>query len=233
MNIPEFSNESLSAGAAVATAILTFFLVLAAIWAGFIANKTMKASQEASKAAQEANDQARRDSIAQTRPYVYAEVVPGLSGTTTYDLKITNTGLSAARNLTLGFEPQDAQGNASDDIVQALDRFFQAPRMLPPGSSIRTWWRIISVHNEGKPDERRAVWGMPEAGVLTVRYTSKDPYVEHEDQFEVMLDERAPLWPVPEGGLNTPKRGSGAYTWLSHFYELGKTMVRRIGEINR
>jgi len=227
VNIPDFFNESLAAWAAVATAILTLPIAFTAVWAGVNAKKTLDASREA-------NEQARVDSIAQTRPYVYAEVVPGLSGTTTYDLKITNTGRSAARNLTLSFEPQDDQSNTADDIVQALERFFKAPRVLPPGSSIRTWWRIINVDNDGKPDERRSTSGMPEAGVLTVRYTSEDPYAEHEDQFEVMLDERAPLWPVPEDGLNTPERNDAdVYTWLKHFYELGKTMVRRIGEINR
>jgi len=88
-----------------ATAVLTLAILVMAVFAWRTAKATLKASEEAShaaavsaKAAQEANEQARLDSIAQTRPYVFVEVKPGLAAVGTWDLRVTNNGQSPARD---------------------------------------------------------------------------------------------------------------------------------------
>lgn len=58
---------------------------------------TARAGYRTMVASQRANEQARRDSIAQTRPYVFVEILPGLAGLSCYDIRITNTGKSSAR----------------------------------------------------------------------------------------------------------------------------------------
>jgi hypothetical protein len=92
-------------------------------------------------AAREANQQARRESFEQRRPYVFAEVVPGLAGATTWDLRVTNSRHSAARKLVLGY---DKLPENRDDVAAASKDMFVTPRTLPrmrrtrrPGSELR------------------------------------------------------------------------------------------------
>jgi len=87
MTGPSWSDQ-LSAWSTFAIAVMTLVLVVAAIWAGVTAIVTLRASKQASEAAvasaeaaRAANEQARLDSIEQTRPNVYVEILPGLSGT--------------------------------------------------------------------------------------------------------------------------------------------------------
>lgn len=124
--------------AALVTAAATVALVVAVV-AWWTARATLAASRRASEAAEAANEQARLDSIAQTRPYVYVEVVPGLAGMDTYDVRVFNSGRSAARGLTLDYDSWPAQ---PDSIVQALEKMFHTPRILPPGCSLRAVWRL-------------------------------------------------------------------------------------------
>lgn len=96
--------ESVAAWSSFATAVFTLGLLVAAVWAGFTAVSAMRASKAASNAAAEANEQMKLDSIAQTRPYVYADIVPSLAGRRHFDLRITNVGKTAARNLHIQFD---------------------------------------------------------------------------------------------------------------------------------
>ena len=64
-----------------------------------MACKAWKTAKETLEAQREAYEQSRKDSIAQTRPYISATIVPGLQGMGIYDLLIKNSGKSAARNL--------------------------------------------------------------------------------------------------------------------------------------
>ena len=99
----------------------------------------MHASKAASDAAAEANEQMKLDSIAQTRPYVYAEIVPSLGGTDAYDLRVTNVGRTAARNLYIQFNNWPKK---IDDVAEHVKILFETERTLPPGCSIRTYWRL-------------------------------------------------------------------------------------------
>lgn len=106
-----------------------------------------RAATASAAAALAANEQARFDSIEQTRPYVYADVVPGLAGLHTWDLGVANVGKSAARELTLDYDSWPAP---MDDVATAVHEWFHhTPRTLPPGCSIRALWRPEGDFSDG------------------------------------------------------------------------------------
>lgn len=126
--------DQLSAWSTFATAVFSFALVVLPLWAGRTAIRTLRASQGASEAAiasaeaaRAANEQARFDSIEQTRPYVYAEVIPGLSGGSCYDLRLRNCGKSTARDVTLEYSNWP---DKLDDVAESIKELFQTPRSL-------------------------------------------------------------------------------------------------------
>lgn len=84
--------DILSAVSTAASALLTLGLVVLALVAWRTASDALEESRKASLAAQKsaaaaeaANEQLRRDSAEQTRPYVFAEVLPGLAGSPTWE----------------------------------------------------------------------------------------------------------------------------------------------------
>lgn len=216
--------DQLSAWSSVATGIFSAIVALIALFAWRTARATLHATRDAAVAARESNEQAKIDSIEQTRPYVYAEVVPGLHGVGMWDLRIANVGKSAARDLTLGY---DEWPEVPDDVGRALRTFFETPRTLPPGCSIRAIWRLTS--GTGTFSDGSTEAGLGTGGHLRVSYTSADPSQPiYADTFDVMID-NAGMWPVSESGpeptgLKDPER---------KFYLLGQVIARRLGELNR
>lgn len=214
--------EQLSAWSTFATAVFTLLLVVAAVVAWRTAKAALTASRGASEAAEAANEQARLDSIEQTRPYVFVELLPGLAGANTFDVRISNSGRSPARELTLNY---DAWPAALDDVATALHRFFSTPRTLPPGTSIRALWRATGNFTDGTSEA-----GLGTSGSITAKYTSSDPSApRYVEQFDVPIDTSG-LWPVPEDG---PNPSSGMNGDALQFYKLGQALVRRVGELGR
>lgn len=185
-------------------------------WAAW---RTAKATLEASR---EANEQAKRDSVERTRPNVFVELVPGLAGMSSWDIRIENVGASSARALTLDY---DLWPDALDDVATSVRRLFTTPRTLPPGTSLRAIWRVEGDFGNG-PDEA----GMGRAdGVVTVAYTSDDlTHPQYTDAYEISIDGSG-LWPVGEAGPDP----AGLTGDLRKFYLLGQALVRRISEITR
>ncbi|MDE0775855.1 MAG: hypothetical protein OSB43_06265 [Nocardioides sp.] len=220
--------EQLTAWGTVATAAFTLALVVMAFFAWRTAHSTLNAARDASRAsamaadaARVANEQAARDSIASTRPYVFAEVIPGLAGITAWDLRVTNAGQSVARRLTLDYSDWPLE---IDDVGESIKRLFETPRTLPPSSSIRVIWRI-----EGNFDDGTSVAGLGRSGTINVTYSSDDPtQPNYQDTFDVMVDNSG-LWPVPEQGANA----DGLQGDAKRFYRLGQVLVRRVGELSR
>lgn len=220
--------EQVAAWSSLAMAV---FSAVVAVFA-YVAWRTAKATLEASRlssdaarasaeAARAANEQARLDSKAQTRPYVWVEVVPGLAGTETYDLRIKNAGRSAARVVRLEF---DNWPDPADDVASAVRALFETPRTLPPGCSIRTMWRLEGNFTDGSTEA-----GLPKNGSIGVAYRGDDPdEPDYVDMFDVMI-ERAGLWPVGESGPNP----DGLPKDARKFYALGQTLVRRVSELGR
>ncbi|KNX35961.1 hypothetical protein VV01_21940 [Luteipulveratus halotolerans] len=163
-------------------------------------------------AAQEANEQAKRDSIEQTRPYVYAEIVGSLAGSPSWDLRITNMGNSAARGLTLEY---DAWPETLDDIASKTKEMFETPRTLPPRASIRVYWRLEA---NGRFEDGTTEAGLPRHGTITASYTSDDPSrPTYTDSFDVLIDVSGYM-PVPEDGYTADRLPDGP---IKTFYNLG------------
>ena len=213
--------DVMAALSSLLTTLLTIGLLLAAIWAGRTAIEAMRASKVASEAAREANEQARRDSIEQTRPYVYVEILPSLQGFGVYDLRISNVGRSAARNLRFEF---DNWPDPIDDVAERIQTFFSTPRTLPPNASIRVYWRMVGNFTDGTSEA-----GMPEAGKIRVLYTSDDESEpQYEDEYDVLISQSG-LWPIAEHGPQ-PKHVKAA---AREFYLLGQAIARSIGNLSR
>ncbi|PWF82341.1 hypothetical protein DEJ38_06490 [Kocuria rosea] len=205
----------ITAVAAIVTALFTLALVI-------LAATTWETARDALRASQDANEQARHDSIEQTRPNVFIDVVPGMHGMGAYDIKIFNAGQSSARNLTLDML---AWPEELDDIGQSVETLFRTPRTLPPQCGIRALWRMTGDFTDGTK-----VAGMPEQATLTVSYTSDDPsHPEYRDEYGVDL-RNSGLWPVPTAGPDAPLHLSKSE---KSFYKLGQFMVRSIAELGR
>lgn len=196
-------------------------LVVAGI-GGKTALSALKASQEASQAAREANEQMKRDSIEQTRPYVYAEIIPSLAGPSSYDIRIVNAGKSSAFNLTLDYSewPEEL-----DDIGEAVRDLFRTPRTLPPSCSIRSFWRLEGDFTDGTKEV-----GMGCKGIITVQYVGdSEVRRQYSDSYQVMIHSSG-AWPSPEEG---PDPSHKLTCQQKIFYRLGQTLVRRVGELSR
>ena len=214
--------EQLTAWSTAATAALTLVLVVAAFVAWNTAKDTLEASRRASGAAEAANEQARLDSVERTRPYVFVEVVPGLAGVRTFDIRISNSGQSAARDLTLDY---DAWPDKLDDVAETVRTLFGTPHTLPPGTSLRAMWRLTGNFTDGTTEA-----GLGTAGTITAHYTSSDPAApRYTEQFSVPIDNSG-NWPVPEEGAPPRDEMQGE---ALQFYKLAQVLVRRIGELGR
>lgn len=204
-------------------------LFAAAIWAATTGVHAMQASREASRAAMIANEQAERDSRRAHRPYIGAEAIPGLAGTTAFDLRITNYGKTAARDLTIECVPGP---DRRDDVTEAVQQLFSTPRTMFPNASIRTIWRLIHDSSTKSLDSKNqpvmSDMGMPERATLTLTYTDDDRKETFTDTIEIMCYESG-LWPVPATGIE-PK--NGIHT-IKHLHSVGKSIARLIGEISR
>lgn len=220
--------DQMSALSTLATAVISAVIAIAAYLAWRTAKAALMASREASEAAlasadaaRAANEQALLDSREQTRPYVWVEIAPGLSGTSCYDLRIANTGKSAARQLKLAY---DAWPEPLDDVATKVRELFDTPRTLPPACSIRSYWRL-----EGNFDDGSTEAGMGKHGTIRVSYTSDDPtHPQYQDSYEVMI-EQSGLWPVGDQGPDP----DGIEGDILKFYRLGQVLVRTVAEIKR
>jgi hypothetical protein len=119
----------LSAGATLATAVISLGLLIGALLAWRVARATLKQSKRT-------HEQMEKDSIEQTRPYVYARIVPSIGGSGAWDLIVSNSGRSSANNLTIAV----SQWPEDDAVTKALRVMFEHQQILPPDTSIRTYW---------------------------------------------------------------------------------------------
>lgn len=218
---------------ATAVDILTSLGLLAtAAWAGTVGVETMRASKASSQAAITANKQAARDSHEATRPYVDALIVPGLAGTTEFDLLVRNTGKSAAREVQINCK---AEVDRDDDVTRAVAEMFATPRTMGPSTELRMMWQLgesdadaDSTDSSGKPVEGKM--GMPDDAVLTISYKSNDG----EEPYTEVVDVRcfhSGLWPVSQQG-SLPK-GKGAPIQPKHILSTLRAIARHTGDNNR
>lgn len=221
--------DVVTAWATVASAVFTLGLLITAICA-------IKPAKRTWEAAAEANRQAERDSREQSRPYVTAQIVPGLAGIASWDLKIMNTGRTAARNLTMDYDqwPTKDEGDGApletwDVVSRAVHTMFVTPRTLAPGASLRVMW-LLDRRPKEDIESSSPPRGLGRTGVISLSYGSDDPKASiYNDSFEVMI-ENSGLWPVPEDGPNPPK-DLGKVAQRAD--TLMRVLIRRIGELGR
>ena len=159
-------------------------------------------------------NQTKRDSRDRTRPYVYADVVPSLAGMTSWDLIITNTGQSVARDLTLEI---DHWPDPMNRFAQSIHTMAGTPRDVPPGARLRAYWRL------GKE-------GMPEEALITMKYSSDDPKAPpYTDTARVRI-KNSGLVPVGRQGPNPP---ADMDSDRKAFYRMLQVLSEGIRELSR
>lgn len=211
----------LSGWSAFITALLTFGLLVGALLAWQVAADTLRHA----KAAQ---DQLRRDSIEQTRPYVYVQLVPGLNGEAAWDLIITNTGKSIARRLTIEC---DAWPENHDPVSEAMQKLFSTPQSLPPGTHLRTFWQLGIP--EGAKDEHgnTCPWGVTGPANVTLHYSSDDPTNPvYTDTFSVDTDLFGGALP---GRYTGPEPSTGLSGGERDRHSMLAALAHHLGEMRR
>lgn len=173
----------------------------AVIFARKTLNETKKANNHARDAEIRANEQAIKDSVRQTRPYVFAELAPSVSGLATYDMVIRNLGRSMAKNVRIEFKPAPSE---LDDIGSKVLDDLQHPRDLPPHAGIRTYWRIEAPEggtlSDSEGNVTKAPAGLPLSGTICVSYSGDDDSQPEYKETYVINGDKSGLWPVPESG---------------------------------
>lgn len=207
-------------------------LLATAAWAGTVGVETMRASKKSSQAAIAANAQAAKDSREATRPYVDALIVPGLAGTTEFDLLLRNTGKSAAREVRIDCV---ADIERDDDVTQAVLEMFSITRTMGPDTHLRIMWQLgesdadaDSTDSTGKPVHGKM--GMPDNANLTIGYKSNDGAEAYTEVVEVRCFHSG-LWPVPQQG--TTPLNKNAQIGTKHLHSTLRAIARHLGDRNR
>ncbi|MFB9164126.1 hypothetical protein [Arthrobacter psychrochitiniphilus] len=202
--------------AGIATAVGTLGLVGGAAWAGWVATSSLR--------------HLRKDSAAQTRPYVYPVLAPGLWGAPCWDLQIRNTGKTAARDLTIFL---DGWPESDDLITLGLRRLFEKPQIVPPGVSIRVFWRTglpKGVKTATGPLSEK-VNGILGDATLTFTYRGEDPAEPtYTDVYVLSVDHIAAITPMPTSGPD-PTSSLGAEAKSIH--KMLQRIVSGLGELKR
>lgn len=181
------------------------------------ANDLVRDAQvEAARREEAAAVQAADDSRRQTRPYVWLEVQPGLSGYDCWDVTIRNTGRSAARGLYITADWPESPDDAAQNIIQRL----MTPRSLAPGAHLRTFWRL--------PDGG----GMPERMTVMLHYGSDDPTCGPFDEACEISIADYPYTPAPQEGA-TSHGGSDEVKALKNINNALRAMNIHLGELRR
>lgn len=172
----------------------------------------------------------RRDSRDQTRPYLQAQVVPSVGGSSAADLIIRNTGRTPARRVIIEADPWPAH---HDDVTDELRRFFGRPHTIAPGATLRAYWamNLGDVKNqetgelEPNLDPKKDPAGFTTPTLLTLRYDGrmgrsgcKRKYV---DEYDIHMFAKVY---VPAGGAGFGPEKDGDW-------DIPKTLIRKIGDL--
>lgn len=158
------------------------------------AAEALKSRMLSEQAQKSAAQQTKRDSQAATRPYLYARIVPGLTGIGGWDLEIRNVGRSAARGLVI-----DALWpNPGDDLTTELRHFLTRPQDLPPGCSVRLLWRLT-----GNFDDGSTFAGMPEETQVSLCYRSDDAALGDLTDSYALDATGGRVFPAPQQGATS------------------------------
>lgn len=197
---------------AILTAVATVGLVI-------VAQRTLGGAREQL-------DLLRKQVVREGRPYVVAEVVPGLHGAGFSDLVIANIGRTLARDVTVDVGALEKRDD-TDHISDGLRKYLTTPRTIVPGVRQRVMWRMEPHHGHSAAGaDRSAVTG-------TVRYKDDDGTV-YEDCYDLSVDTMINATPVPSEG---PKVSGGSRTKietsLADINHAVRTLNIHVGELRR
>lgn len=193
---------------AVVTAAATIGLVVVACWTLGGAKGQLTLLRE----------QAERE----RRPYIVADLVPGLHGAGSTDLVIANVGRSLAREVLIEIGPL-AKHNNNDHISDALDKYLTTPKILVPGARHRVMW-----HHVGNADSGRLDAGVVGSVSARITYTD-DGGTEYTETYELDIATMTAVSPVPTDG---PRR-SGNDNELADIDHALRALAGHVGELRR
>lgn len=160
--------------------------------------------------------QARADSLARTRPYIFAHLVPGVMLAGAWDLLVKNAGQSTASDLRISIDPLPAAG---DEITDALSQMTETTLSLPPGMSHRMLWSMRPPEGQTWADGTSEPIGLGNTATITATYKLERSYVGRraevtfKDEYEVRTSGIG-LTPLPTSGSEP----DGEYT-LKHIHK--------------
>lgn len=194
-----------AAFAGLLTATGTFLLAYFAYRAWSVASATLEAARQSALAGREAAEQSRltvlqmrsdsetmrEDSARNSRPYVYAELVPSLWGVGHWDVVIQNLGRSIARNVELSLIDEMPDDVIGRNLQGVTERLFT----LAPSARLRFSWRTSLKGHEAGMDGKIPVQ-------IDYYDDNGEPY--HED---VILDTSVlgDAFPAPTVGAKVDK----------------------------
>ncbi|PKU91461.1 hypothetical protein CQR46_0548 [Bifidobacterium pseudolongum subsp. globosum] len=176
----------------------------------------------------QASQQAERESEDRNRPYVNAQVVPSLGGMGAWDLRIRNTGGTAAREITIRLvEGQFVKGSTADDIkiCQRIEKSIDSRFTLQPDTSLRLYWSFYSTTTE------EVETGAPLRGTIEVTYRWWDENVDKRYKEIIPYDCETLLIPAPSTG--TKQAGKDSEATLINIEHALRSISSNIGELNR
>lgn len=175
-----------------------------------------------------------QDSEDRTRPYVAADIVPGLHGPPVFDIVVMNHGRTAARNVTLDLEGGFGPQCEGDEIGPALGRMFASGFDLAPGARRRVIWRAGRDEATGRSEPH----GAPVTGLVQLNYQwdpgDERPVRSYSEQMSYDLTEYPKLTPSPTRGTTHGSRGSRDTILVAqNTVEALGAIAQHVGEIRR
>ena len=191
--------------------LLTACATTALVW---VAWRTLNGAREQLRLLRE---QAAREG----RPYVVAEIVPGLHGAGSSDLVLRNVGRTIALAITVEVN-KIADRGPGDYISGALMQYLAEPRTLAPGSRQRVMWRAEpSDSGRGEAGAARRVSGQ-------VNYRDETG-AKYSETYDLSVETISKSSPIPTEG----PRVHGDGKELANIERALRTLNGHVGELRR
>ena len=180
----------------------------------------------------ETSRQEAENSIAQTRPYIGVDFVPGLFGSPAFDIVIQNHGRTLAKNVVLRLDGAEfAAQSEKDQIGPALGRLLATGFDLAPGARRRLLWRIAENERADPPGAQ----GAPISGEVIATYEWRVDGEETVRQYEYRtsydLTEYPKLTPSPNTGATA--NGNDEKAQIRNISLALRAIATHLGEVRR
>lgn len=164
----------------------------------------------------------QRQAAREGRPYVVAEVVPGLHGAGSADLVVQNLGRTLAHQVMIDVGTLSVRDD-DDYISGPLAEYLAKPMTLAPGSRHRIMWRCEPREEAGHGEA-----GAPKTAQGTVHYSDDDGR-QYSETYDLSVDGVMQVTPVPTVG----PRSHGDGKELVNIGHALRTLNQHVGELRR